>query len=75
MIMKSYILPVNRELLRGPLYYVLVLMISSLIFWRESPIGIISLAMMSGGDGNFMVVACFYYFDSPKNIYMLYRFC
>ncbi|XP_020590869.1 probable phytol kinase 1, chloroplastic isoform X8 [Phalaenopsis equestris] len=26
-------------------------MVSSLIFWRESPVGIISLAMMSGGDG------------------------
>ncbi|KAL0904554.1 hypothetical protein M5K25_026680 [Dendrobium thyrsiflorum] len=41
----------SKELLRGPLYYVLVLLFSSLIFWRESPIGIISLAMMSGGDG------------------------
>lgn len=40
-----------EELLRGPLYYVLALMFSSLIFWRESPIGIISLAIMSGGDG------------------------
>ncbi|XP_020590866.1 probable phytol kinase 1, chloroplastic isoform X5 [Phalaenopsis equestris] len=41
----------SEELLRGPLYYVIVLMVSSLIFWRESPVGIISLAMMSGGDG------------------------
>ncbi|KAK8914659.1 hypothetical protein KSP39_PZI024032 [Platanthera zijinensis] len=40
-----------EELLKGPLYYVLTLMFSSLIFWRESPIGIISLAVMSGGDG------------------------
>nr|Q2N2K2.1 RecName: Full=Probable phytol kinase 2, chloroplastic; Flags: Precursor [Glycine max]ABA42675.1 phytol kinase [Glycine max] len=39
------------ELLRGPLYYVLVLLFSVLVFWRESPIGIVSLSMMSGGDG------------------------
>ena len=40
-----------RELLRGPLYYVLVLLFSVLVFWRESPIGVVSLSMMSGGDG------------------------
>lgn len=40
-----------EELLRGPLYYVLVLLFSVLLFWRESPIGIVSLSMMSGGDG------------------------
>ncbi|XP_057979647.1 probable phytol kinase 1, chloroplastic isoform X2 [Malania oleifera] len=39
------------ELLRGPLYYVLILIISALLFWRESPVGVISLAMMCGGDG------------------------
>lgn len=39
------------ELLRGPLYYVLVLMVSDLVFWRNSPIGVIALAMMCGGDG------------------------
>ncbi|KAL5214897.1 hypothetical protein ABZP36_004049 [Zizania latifolia] len=40
-----------EELLRGPLYYVIVLLIIVLVFWRESPIGIASLSMMSGGDG------------------------
>jgi dolichol kinase len=40
-----------RELLRGPLYYVIVLLIIVLVFWRDSPIGIVSLSMMSGGDG------------------------
>ncbi|XP_062184207.1 probable phytol kinase, chloroplastic [Phragmites australis] len=40
-----------EELLKGPLYYVLVLLFSVLVFWRESPIGIVSLSMMSGGDG------------------------
>ncbi|XP_059298640.1 probable phytol kinase 1, chloroplastic isoform X2 [Lycium ferocissimum] len=40
-----------EELLRGPLYYVLVLILSAVLFWRESPVGIISVAMMCGGDG------------------------
>ncbi|KAK9158757.1 hypothetical protein Scep_005331 [Stephania cephalantha] len=40
-----------RELLRGPLYYVLILILCSILFWRESPVGMISLAMMCGGDG------------------------
>ncbi|XP_047334906.1 probable phytol kinase 1, chloroplastic [Impatiens glandulifera] len=40
-----------EELLRGPLYYVLVLIACGVIFWRDSPIGVISLAMMCGGDG------------------------
>ncbi|KAG8380585.1 hypothetical protein BUALT_Bualt06G0030800 [Buddleja alternifolia] len=40
-----------EELLRGPLYYVLVLIVSAIVFWRESPVGMISLAMMCGGDG------------------------
>ncbi|CAN6703723.1 unnamed protein product [Malus baccata var. baccata] len=41
-----------KELLRGPLYYVLILILCALVFWRESPVGLISLAMMCGGDGN-----------------------
>ncbi|XP_022133528.1 probable phytol kinase 1, chloroplastic, partial [Momordica charantia] len=40
-----------EELLRGPLYYVLILILSAVVFWRESPVGLISLAMMCGGDG------------------------
>lgn len=40
-----------EELLRGPLYYVLVLIFCAVIFWRESPVGVVSLAMMCGGDG------------------------
>ncbi|XP_022990412.1 phytol kinase 1, chloroplastic-like [Cucurbita maxima] len=40
-----------EELLRGPLFYVLMLILSAVVFWRESPIGLISLAMMCGGDG------------------------
>jgi phytol kinase len=40
-----------EELLKGPLFYVLALLFSAVFFWRESPIGMISLAMMCGGDG------------------------
>ncbi|KAK4338839.1 hypothetical protein RND71_040301 [Anisodus tanguticus] len=40
-----------EELLRGPLYYVLVLILSAVLFWRESPVGVISVAIMCGGDG------------------------
>ncbi|XP_024397263.1 probable phytol kinase 1, chloroplastic [Physcomitrium patens] len=40
-----------RELLRGPLYYVVVLVFSTILFWRDSPVGVLALAMMCGGDG------------------------
>ncbi|XP_065872699.1 probable phytol kinase 1, chloroplastic isoform X1 [Euphorbia lathyris] len=40
-----------KELLRGPLYYVIVLILCALVFWRQSPVGVISIAMMCGGDG------------------------
>ncbi|KAL8538754.1 hypothetical protein ACS0TY_000675 [Phlomoides rotata] len=43
--------PIFRELLKGPLYYVLVLILCAVVFWRDSPVGMISLAMMCGGDG------------------------
>eukprot|EP00268_Persea_americana_P053482 TRINITY_DN6053_c0_g2_i2.p1 TRINITY_DN6053_c0_g2~~TRINITY_DN6053_c0_g2_i2.p1 ORF type:complete len:319 (-),score=49.99 TRINITY_DN6053_c0_g2_i2:332-1288(-) len=40
-----------EELLRGPMYYVVMLMLCDVMFWRNSPVGVISLAMMCGGDG------------------------
>ncbi|KAI9156131.1 hypothetical protein LWI28_001104 [Acer negundo] len=40
-----------EELLKGPLYYVLMLMLCAVVFWRESPIGVVSLGMMCAGDG------------------------
>ncbi|KAL1201452.1 Phytol kinase 1 [Cardamine amara subsp. amara] len=40
-----------EELLKGPLFYVIALLVSVLFFWRKSPVGMISLAMMCGGDG------------------------
>jgi phytol kinase len=39
------------EILRGPLYYGLVFIICTLIFWRHSPIGIVALMSLCGGDG------------------------
>ncbi|TXG49392.1 hypothetical protein EZV62_025267 [Acer yangbiense] len=41
-----------EELLKGPLYYVLILTLCTVVFWRESPIGVVSLGMMCAGDGN-----------------------
>ncbi|XP_044460469.1 probable phytol kinase 1, chloroplastic [Mangifera indica] len=40
-----------EELLKGPLYYVLVLILCAVLFWRDSPIGLISVSMMCAGDG------------------------
>lgn len=41
----------RRELLKGPFYYVLVLIGTTLLFWRDNPAGLIVVAMMCGGDG------------------------
>jgi phytol kinase len=40
-----------REILRGPLYYGLVFVVCTLVFWRTSPVGILALMLMCGGDG------------------------
>jgi len=40
-----------REILRGPLYYGIVFVLMTLIFWKDSPIGIVALMLMCGGDG------------------------
>jgi hypothetical protein len=42
---------VDRELLGGPLYYVMVLVLCTVLFWRDSPVSVVSLAMMCAGDG------------------------
>ena len=41
----------RREILRGPLFYGIVFVALTLLFWRDSPIGIIALMLMCGGDG------------------------
>ncbi len=40
-----------KEILRGPLYYGIVFVLMTLIFWKDSPVGIIALMLMCGGDG------------------------
>lgn len=41
----------RREILRGPLFYGLIFVILTLVYWKTSPIGIIALMLMCGGDG------------------------
>lgn len=41
----------RREILRGPLYYGVVFVVCTLGFWRDSPVGILALMLMCGGDG------------------------
>jgi phytol kinase len=40
-----------REILRGPLIYGLVFVGCTLLFWRTSPVGIVALMLLCGGDG------------------------
>jgi len=40
-----------REILRGPLYYGIMFVVLTLVYWKDSPTGIIALMMMCGGDG------------------------
>jgi phytol kinase len=41
----------RREILRGPLYYGIIFVIITILYWYDSPIGIIALMLMCGGDG------------------------
>ena len=40
-----------KEILRGPLYYGIVFVVLTVLYWKDSPIGITALMMMCGGDG------------------------
>ncbi len=40
-----------REILKGPLFYGLVFIAVTILFWEDSLIGIISLMILCGGDG------------------------
>jgi len=40
-----------KEILRGPLYYGIMFVVLTILYWKDSPIGIIALMMMCGGDG------------------------
>lgn len=39
------------ELLKGPLYYVVVLMATTVLCWRDNPAGLVAVSLMCGGDG------------------------
>ncbi|HCC78631.1 MAG: phosphatidate cytidylyltransferase [Chloroflexi bacterium GWB2_49_20] len=41
----------RREILRGPLFYGIIFVILTLVYWKTSPIGILALMLMCGGDG------------------------
>ena len=41
----------RREILRGPLFYGIVFVVLTVLFWRNSPIGIVALMVLCGGDG------------------------
>lgn len=41
----------RRELLKGPLIYGLVFIAITILFWTDSPAGIVALMMLCGGDG------------------------
>jgi phytol kinase len=40
-----------KEILRGPLFYGVMFVALTLIFWKDSPVGIVALMMLCGGDG------------------------
>lgn len=41
----------RREILRGPLYYGIAFIALTILFWKDSPIGMTALMLMCGGDG------------------------
>ncbi len=41
----------RREILKGPLFYGLVFIAITIVYWKDNPIGIIALMLMCGGDG------------------------
>ncbi len=41
----------RREILHGPLFYGIAFITLTILFWRNSPIGIVALMILCGGDG------------------------
>lgn len=41
----------RREILRGPLFYGIVFVVVTLLYWKDSLVGIPALMIMCGGDG------------------------
>jgi phytol kinase len=40
----------RREILEGPLYYGIVFVVLTVIYWLDTPIGMVALMLMCGGD-------------------------
>lgn len=40
-----------REILRGPLFYGVMFVLLTIVYWKDSPVGVAALMMMCGGDG------------------------
>jgi len=53
-----------KEILRGPLYYGIMFVALTLVFWKDSPVGMTALMMMCGGDGVADIIGR--RFNSPK---------
>jgi phytol kinase len=41
----------RKEILRGPLFYGIVFVLLTVLFWRTTPVGIVALMGLCGGDG------------------------
>jgi len=41
----------RREILRGPLFYGIIFVLLTVVYWYDSAVGIIALMLMCGGDG------------------------
>ena len=41
----------RREILRGPLFYGIMFVLLTILFWKDSPVGMTALMIMCGGDG------------------------
>ena len=41
----------RREILKGPLYYGVIFVLLTILYWKNSPIGMVALMVLSGGDG------------------------
>ena len=41
----------RREILKGPLYYGIVFVLVTILYWLNSPVGIVALMLVCGGDG------------------------
>jgi len=41
----------RREILRGPLFYGVVFVVLTVLYWKKTPTGIVALMLLCGGDG------------------------